>query len=113
MSKSLYAQYTEEREKAIIIERPHGFAVYKIEPDHVYLQDIFIVREQRKSGLAFELFNEVIQIAKELGYTKLLGSVDRRMDGAKDMEDTMARLKFEYLCTDERDENFIYLIKEI
>lgn len=73
---SLYAQYLAEREEKEIIESDKGFATFKtFENGECYLQDIFVVPKQRQSGLATEMANKVVEIAKERGCNKLIGSV--------------------------------------
>ena len=74
--KSLYGQYIAEREDKEIIESKDGFATYKIfENGECYLQDLYVVPDMRKSGLATEMANKVVEIAKENGCHTLLGSV--------------------------------------
>jgi hypothetical protein len=51
----LYKQYLAEREGSYLVARPWGFAVYKFEPDFVYLQDIYVVPAERKNGRGIEL----------------------------------------------------------
>lgn len=73
--KSLYGQYLAERESKEIIESENGFATYKIfNNNECYLQDIFVVASHRKSGLAREMTDKIVQIAKEQGCKTLIGS---------------------------------------
>lgn len=74
--KSLYGQYLAEREDKEIIESNEGFATYKIFSNgECYLQDLYVIPEKRKSGLATEMANKVVEIAKERGCKTLIGSV--------------------------------------
>lgn len=73
---SLYAMYIKEREDKDIIESDKGFATYKIfDNGECYLQDIFVLPNFRKDGLATQMANEVVDIAKEHGCHTLIGSV--------------------------------------
>lgn len=73
---SLYAEYIKERENKEIIESDKGFATYKIlKNGECYLQDIYVRPQYRNTELATEMTNQVYNIAKERGCTKLVGSV--------------------------------------
>jgi hypothetical protein len=73
---SLFSQYIQERTDRQVLEAEHGFATYIINPNKtVYIEDLYIVPEQRKSGLASKFTNDIIEIAKLQGCTKLYGSV--------------------------------------
>lgn len=73
---SLYKDYIKEREDKEIIESDEGFATYKIfNNGECYLQDIYVIPEQRKSGLATQMADQVVEIAKENGCHTLVGSV--------------------------------------
>lgn len=74
--ESLYAQYIKEREDKQIIESHEGFATYKIfNNGECYLQDLYVIPEKRKSGLAKEMTDAVVKIAQEQGCHTLIGSV--------------------------------------
>lgn len=73
---SVYAKYLKEREDKDIIESEKGFATYKIfDNGECYLQDIYVIPDERKSGLATEMTDKVVEIAKERKCNLLLGSV--------------------------------------
>lgn len=110
MKKPLYVQYVEEREGACFIEHKHGFLIYKVAPDHVYLQDIFVVKEERNSGLAKRLFWEFVGTMRSYGYTKIIGSVVPSAPGSTLMLKSMQELGFNLLSS---SQDMIYLVKEI
>lgn len=110
MDKSLYARYIEEREGAILIEHPYGFAIYKLEPSYCYLQDIYVLPELRKSGHGVSLMNEVVEVAKKHGHTKLLGSVVPSTPFSDSMFKIMQGLGFKLHGS---GPDIIYLVKEI
>lgn len=80
---SLYAEYLRERTNDRIIEGEFGFATYRfLDGGKVYLIDIFVVPEKRKSGLATSMANQIAAIAKEHGCTKMLGTVNPQAKGS-------------------------------
>jgi len=82
MEKSNFQLYKEEREGAIVIETEYGFAT-AIETDHsLYIDDIFIKKEFRKTNKASELADKLVIKAKELEYYQITGSVDTNANGA-------------------------------
>jgi GNAT superfamily N-acetyltransferase len=73
---SLYKEYLKEREDKDIVESEKGFATFKtFENGECYLQDIYVVPSERKNGVATEMANKVVEIAKERQCTLLVGSV--------------------------------------
>ncbi len=73
---SLYTEYIKEREDKDTLEIENGFAIYKIfNNGECYLQDIYVIPSERKSGLATEIADKVVEIAKECGCNMLVGSV--------------------------------------
>lgn len=74
---SLYSKYINERLGDHIVETEKGFATYRILNSGItcYLMDIFVLEEFRQFGEATKLADKVVEAAKELGCTELLGSV--------------------------------------
>lgn len=110
MSKSLYAQYVEEREKAQVLEKDWGFAIYKLLDNHVYLQDIYVVPHERKNGKGVELMHEVADIASKAGLNIMVGSVVPSTSFGAQMLRIMLGLGFELLSS---SENIVYLKRNI
>lgn len=79
---SLYAQYIKEREELEIVENEFGFATYKIRNEEVYILDIYVVPEMRKTGMAKTIGDQICFYAKERGAKKAFGSVDVGTVGA-------------------------------
>lgn len=73
---SLYGDYIKEREDFDIIEDWRGFASYRIDGPVCYIRDIYIKPDQRKTKVHYEFSDKIVEIAKERGCTKLLGTVD-------------------------------------
>lgn len=72
---SLYAQYINERENKQILETEQGFATYSFTKDGVYIEDIFVSKDYRHNNVASQLADQIIEIAKQKGCTKVFGSV--------------------------------------
>lgn len=108
---SLFSRYIQEREGKNIIEKEHGFLTYFFVSDTVcYVEDIFVVKEQRRSGLATELGKELEAIAKEAGIKKILGSVDLK---AKTKTESMKFLLDYGFELKDNTGSLIYLIKDV
>lgn len=73
---SLYADYLRERTNDEIIETDQGFATYRfIDPNTVYIVDVYIKPEFRKHGAASNISDTIVEVAKKRGCTKLIGTV--------------------------------------
>jgi predicted GNAT family acetyltransferase len=108
---SLYGQYIKEREGFDIVETEYGFATYtSVDEQTIYLRDIFIVAEKRRSGLATELSTKVAEIAKELGKNKILGSI---CIDAKGVTTSMAALLGDKFKFSHANGNMLYFVKDI
>lgn len=81
---SLYSEYIKEREGKSILETKTGFAVYVIEGDECYIEEIFVIKEFRKSSVAREMADEISEIAKGRGCKFLTGTVDPNANASTD-----------------------------
>lgn len=72
---SMYKKYVEERTNKSVLENESGFAVYSFTIDTVYIEEIFVSDEFRKSGRAVKMADEICEIAKSKGIKKVFGSV--------------------------------------
>lgn len=108
---SHYADYIRERTNKSIIETEAGFVVYLYtDKTTVYIEDIFITKDNRNKHLASELADKVILEAKERGCTKALGSVVPSANGST----TSLKVLLAYGMTlDNIQNDFIILRKEI
>ncbi len=74
--RSMYAEYVKERTGDDVIETEKGFATYRfMEPKTVYLIDIYVKPEFRIKGVASDIADMVMELAKIQGCTKMIGSV--------------------------------------
>lgn len=73
---SLYGDYIKEAKGDGIIETEYGFATYRyIAPESVYIIDIYIVPEFRKSKKTSAIVDMVIEAARSKGCKKMIGTV--------------------------------------
>lgn len=106
----LYREYLKEREGAELIERNWGWCSYRIEADHVYLIDIYVMPGYREHGKGSELLAAVEGIAREVGRPAVLGSIATNVPGADRMYGIMNGLGFKIHSS---DKDIIYMIKEL
>lgn len=72
---SLFGQYIQERLNKSIVENDKGFATFYPLHDGMYIEDIYVIPDERHSGEASRLADQVSVIAKEKGMNRLYGSV--------------------------------------
>lgn len=107
---SLYAEYISEREGKHILEHAQGFATYVFMEKGCYIEDIFVRKEYRQTGVAAHLADQIAEIAKERGYKQLFGSVVPSANGSTTSLNVLLSYGFRLeSCTN----NFILMVKEI
>ena len=72
---SLFGDYIKERLNKEIVESDVGLCTYFFVQDGVYIEDLYVRPEYRKGHIASELADQVAEIARQKGYTKMYGSV--------------------------------------
>jgi predicted GNAT family acetyltransferase len=108
---SLYASYILERLNDHIIEEEHGFITYRFLPNNqMYIIDIFIEKNHRRSGLATELTNRVFEIAKNNNITTVLGTV---VPSANNSTDSLKAILFYSFTLQSASDNLIIFKKEM
>lgn len=111
----MYANYLRERTEDQIYETDFGFVIYRFldpstDPNTVYIVDIYVKPDFRKSGKASEMADLVVAVAKKRGCTKLVGSVCPTTKGS---HTSMLVLQGYGLKLDSCTNNFILFKKEI
>lgn len=97
---SLFSQYKKEREGVSVLERPEGFATFKMNGEAVYLFDIFVAKESRRTRVGSEMANEICAIAKAQGCKKIFGSCDVRTNGSTESMKAMLAYGFRLVRND-------------
>lgn len=74
---SMYAKYIKEKTTDNILETDKGFATYRYLDNNktVYIIDIYVLPDFRKTNVASTIADDIVKEAKVLGCTNLLGSV--------------------------------------
>lgn len=79
---SLFADYKKEREGKNTLELEGGFATwFQVNEETVYLEDLYVVPEKRRSKLGTLITDLVVDEGRKLGCKFLLGSIDTRGKG--------------------------------
>ena len=72
----MYEEYVLERNGDLILIEETGFAIYRyINENQVYIVDIYVKPEHRKTGLASEMADKIAREAKRRGRNEMLGTV--------------------------------------
>lgn len=79
-------EYLKELKNLDIYETDKGFVLYRIQnEDQLYIRDIYVLPEHRKSGIAAKMADEVVLMAKEqYGCTIMIGDVEPSNQKATD-----------------------------
>jgi GNAT superfamily N-acetyltransferase len=76
----MWLEYIKERmpNKSVINRDGMGFAVYYVyeAEQAIYLEDIFIAKEHRMTGIGKCILDEVEEKVREMGFRYVLGSID-------------------------------------
>lgn len=76
---SMHAEYIRERLGDEVLEYEEGFATYRFIDDSgvkaVYIVDIFVRPDFRKTKMASIMADEIVEKAKEKGCKRLIGTV--------------------------------------
>jgi predicted GNAT family acetyltransferase len=107
---SLYGQYILEREGKQILENEHGFFTFKFYGEECYIEDIFIKKDSRRSGIATDMANTVAEIARGAGCKVLTGTCVPSTHGATESMKAMFSYGFR-IHSSQHDK--IILIKEL
>lgn len=109
---SLFTDYLKEREGKEVIEKDFGFCVYKVNKDHTYLQDVYIVPEFRKSGKGRSFVDKMEEIAKENGHSVVITSFCLNANNWMQSKMSIQKCGFKYYAKDKVNK-MIYCIKEL
>lgn len=108
---TLYSRYITEKTDDLILETETAFVTYSY-PDEktVYIKDIYVHPDYRKSYMASNIADEVVAIAKSKGCTKVIGSI---VPTTKNSTDSVKVLLAYGMKLDSSTNNFILFSKEI
>ena len=106
----LYRQYLQEKYDYQLMYDKDSFVTYEFTNDYVYIIDIFVTEDKRKNGLGRKLGEEVEQLAKELGYNKVVGSVCKETNDWQTSLEVLQKVGYTQYA---EDEEMIWLVKYI
>lgn len=111
---SMHSEYIRERLGDEVLEYDEGFATYRFLDDFgvkaVYIVDIFVRPDFRKTRMASAMADEIVEKAKSVGCTRLIGTVSPASNNSTDSLKVLLGYGMElYQC----DKNAIIFKKEI
>lgn len=109
---SMYSRYITERTNDLIVETEQGFATYRYLNDGktVYIVDIYVLPDFRKSGMASSMADTIVLEAKLKGAVELLGSV---VPSAKNSTDSLKVLLGYGMTLNSASQDFVIFRKDI
>ena len=111
---SLYGDYIKERKGYEIIEDEYGFATYGLfyvdNKPALYIEEIYVKPEHRKTKIASEYADRIAEIAKNRGYNKIVGSVSTTC--LKAHESLLVLISYGFKLSSV-DKDIIYFVKDI
>lgn len=108
---SLYKSYVEEQlSNRFVHEDEFGFITYNFQGHMCQLEEIYIIPEHRRKGIASKYYKMMEEIAKENDCDMLLGSI---VIGTNNAEESMQCLFKNNFKLYQNNGNMIYLIKEL
>lgn len=109
---SLYGKYILEHHGDGIVEGLYGFATYRFlnEKKTVYIVDIYVDKDFRRTMLASEMADKIADIARAEGATEMIGTV---VPSANNSTDSMKVLLKYGMALKSASENLIVFRKDI
>ena len=108
----MYKEYIKERENKEMIETEYGFCIYKINRDHVYIQDVYIKKEYRNQNKCTGFIEAVEDIGKKLGKDVSISSFCIIANNWRGGKEVLRKCGYKYFTKDKHNK-MIYCIKEI
>lgn len=91
-----------------MIEKPYGFIIYKFEGDACIINDIYTTKEYRKTGKAWDLFKEVLELAQSKDTCNvLIGFSEKQGQGLEHGQGAMLAAGFKPV--QETEDRIIYI----
>ena len=109
-TRSLYAQFIEEVHGLGCLEYNWGYATYELGPDYVYIVDIYVVPAERANKKGIQLMNEIGEIGKAAGKTRMFGSVAVKSKEPLKNYQMLVHLGFQ---DSHQDNETVYLVRAI
>ena len=72
---SHYANYVKELKDSTVVEDEYGFYQYKLCPQHLFIEELYVDSRYRGFREAKRYIREMAKIAKDNDYTYLMGAI--------------------------------------
>jgi ribosomal protein S18 acetylase RimI-like enzyme len=72
----MFKEYYKELKNLEVYEEENGFVLYRLQHPYLIIRDIYVKPEHRRSHLAANMADKLAKVAKELGFTHMLGDVE-------------------------------------
>lgn len=107
----MYLDYVRERLGVEYFEIPdRGFVSYRVQPDHLFIVDMYIKPEHRGTSVGLALINKMVEITKANGKSIVIAAVDLNTNGA---EKSKAFIKWHGMKLIKEDGPYLYFMKEV
>ncbi len=107
----MYCEYVRERLGKEYVKMDEGFAIYSFMEDAVYLEEIYVRPELRKSGVATQIADYVAQVGRNQGKKYFVGTVNPSSGGATTSLRVLLGYKMELMP--KLDQGLIWFYKEL
>lgn len=107
---SLFASYIQERLGKHIVESDKGFATYSFVATGVYIEDLYVCPDERHSGEASRMADQIAAIAKAKGLNRMYGTIKPSANHSTSSLKVLLAYGFQLL---EAGPDALVLVKEI
>lgn len=105
-----YEQYIKERSGLSLYEDKDGFFTYQIENNCMFIQDLFVAKHSRKSGVGKRYSDLIDKIAKENGCDKISCTVCVRAKNYIDSFNFIKKMGYQVF---KNEYTLVFLVKEL
>lgn len=104
-------EYFKELKNLQIYEKENSFTLFRIQGKILYIHDMYVKPEFRRTGVAYEMADELIEVAKDCGCTHVLADVEP--SNINSTASIKFILNYGGFTLKQANDNEIILIKEI
>lgn len=78
----MFRDYLKYKEGCDILQTEVGFIIYKVNEDHIHMNNIWVDPVARRSGEGISLMGKIYDLAKQKGLKYITGAVDLNQENA-------------------------------
>lgn len=105
-----YANYIKERTGGSLYEDKNGFFTYRIEDKDFYVDELYVVKRNRNSGIGRQYSELIDKIAKDNKCSRCICTVCVRAKNYQDSFNFIKKMGYE---VSKSEYTLIYLVKEL